>query len=305
MKRADRGRHQVRPHPAGGPAGGVSPGRRPAPRPARAGEGRGARAAAWFAALGEQLTDGDRADADAYARALGLGALVLGQARDWPEAERVLKAPDWSPAWWDREEAQRRRLCWPEPKRAIPSGRCGRRSPNSPPRLGDTRARQGRHRGGAHGRRPRRHSIHVAAERRRAGGLSTGAGAVSPKTPPRPSKASFVCSPRAAGRWASWALRWSSSERTLIAMTSYSGAGAHDRPAEAAVRQSLLRGVGQRTGPAVRPWAGRQSPELVAAGRALRAALHLRHLRPSRLRAVGSGAGRPRRAPTTPAISPR
>ena len=68
------------------------------------------RAAAWFAALGEPLTDGDRADADGYARALGLGAIVLGQARDWPEAERVLKAPDWSPIWWDREEAQRRRL---------------------------------------------------------------------------------------------------------------------------------------------------------------------------------------------------
>jgi hypothetical protein len=68
------------------------------------------RAAAWFAALGETLTDGDRADADAYATALGLGTLILGQAHDWPEAERVLKAPDWSPIWWDREEAQRRRL---------------------------------------------------------------------------------------------------------------------------------------------------------------------------------------------------
>jgi hypothetical protein len=68
------------------------------------------RAAAWFAALGEPLTDGDRADAEGYARALGLGALVLGQASDWPEAERVLKAPDWSPIWWDREETQRRRL---------------------------------------------------------------------------------------------------------------------------------------------------------------------------------------------------
>jgi hypothetical protein len=68
------------------------------------------RAAAWFAALGEKLTDGDRADADAYARALGLGTLLLRQARDWPEAERVLQAPDWSPAWWDREEAQRLRL---------------------------------------------------------------------------------------------------------------------------------------------------------------------------------------------------
>ncbi len=68
------------------------------------------RAAAWFAALGEPLTDGDRADADAYARSLDLGTLLLGQARDWPEAERVLKAPDWSPIWWDREEAQRRQL---------------------------------------------------------------------------------------------------------------------------------------------------------------------------------------------------
>jgi hypothetical protein len=55
------------------------------------------RAAAWFVALGEPLTDDDRADADAYAKALGLGTLVLGQARDWPEAERVLQAPDWSP----------------------------------------------------------------------------------------------------------------------------------------------------------------------------------------------------------------
>ena len=57
-----------------------------------------------------ELTDGDRADADAYARTLGLGAMVLGQAHDWPEAERVLKAPDWSPAWWDREEVLRRAL---------------------------------------------------------------------------------------------------------------------------------------------------------------------------------------------------
>lgn len=67
-------------------------------------------AAAWFAALGEPLTEGDRADANAYATALGLGTLVLGQASDWPEAERVLKAPDWSPAWWNREEQLRRRL---------------------------------------------------------------------------------------------------------------------------------------------------------------------------------------------------
>jgi hypothetical protein len=68
------------------------------------------RVAAWFAALGEPLTDGDRTDADAYARALGLGAQRVVLAHDWPEAERVLKAPEWSPAWWDREEELRQRL---------------------------------------------------------------------------------------------------------------------------------------------------------------------------------------------------
>ena len=68
------------------------------------------KAAAWFAALGEPLTEGDRHDAIAYAAALGLGALRVVQAHDWPEAERVLKAPDWSPAWWDREDELRRRL---------------------------------------------------------------------------------------------------------------------------------------------------------------------------------------------------
>jgi hypothetical protein len=68
------------------------------------------RVAAWFAALGESLTEGDRADADTYVTTLGLEALSLGQAHDWREAERVLKAPDWSHAWWDREEALRRRL---------------------------------------------------------------------------------------------------------------------------------------------------------------------------------------------------
>jgi hypothetical protein len=65
---------------------------------------------AWFAALGEPLTEGDRSDANAYAVALGLGALRVVQAHDWPEAERILKAPDWSPTWWDREEALRQRL---------------------------------------------------------------------------------------------------------------------------------------------------------------------------------------------------
>ena len=68
------------------------------------------RTASWFAALGEPLTDGDRADATAYATALGFEGLDTGIAHDWPEAEAFLKGPDWSPVWWDREEALRRAL---------------------------------------------------------------------------------------------------------------------------------------------------------------------------------------------------
>jgi hypothetical protein len=68
------------------------------------------RAASWFAALGEPLTEGDLADATAYANALGLGELGIGRANDWPEAERTLKSPEWSSAWWNREEAQRLEL---------------------------------------------------------------------------------------------------------------------------------------------------------------------------------------------------
>jgi hypothetical protein len=68
------------------------------------------RTASWFAALGEPLTEGDRSDATAYAMALDFDSVEIGQARDWPEAERLLKAPDWTPAWWDREEALRRSL---------------------------------------------------------------------------------------------------------------------------------------------------------------------------------------------------
>jgi hypothetical protein len=68
------------------------------------------RAASWFAALGEPLTEGDRTDAGAYAAALGVKGLLVDFARDWPDAERLLKSPDWSSHLWDREEALRRDL---------------------------------------------------------------------------------------------------------------------------------------------------------------------------------------------------
>ena len=62
------------------------------------------RAASWFAALGEPLTEGDRADALAYS-----GAADVQRIASWPEAEAFLKSPD-SLAWWDREEALRKAL---------------------------------------------------------------------------------------------------------------------------------------------------------------------------------------------------
>ncbi len=68
------------------------------------------RSGSWFAALGEPLTEGDLNDASAYLAALGFGSLEIGLARDWPEAERLLKTPDGTLSWWDREEALRRSL---------------------------------------------------------------------------------------------------------------------------------------------------------------------------------------------------
>ena len=62
------------------------------------------RAASWFAALGEPLTDGDRADALAYC-----GEADVQLIASWPEAEVFLKSPE-SLAWWDREEALRKDL---------------------------------------------------------------------------------------------------------------------------------------------------------------------------------------------------
>jgi hypothetical protein len=63
------------------------------------------RAASWFAALGEPLTEGDFADARAYAE-----AEEIELVRTWREAEDFLKSPDTSLDRWDREEAMRRDL---------------------------------------------------------------------------------------------------------------------------------------------------------------------------------------------------
>jgi hypothetical protein len=68
------------------------------------------RAAAWFAALGEPLTESDRSEATSYVGHLALGPIGLACAGDWPHAEAVMKSPDWSTAWWECEEATRRSL---------------------------------------------------------------------------------------------------------------------------------------------------------------------------------------------------
>jgi hypothetical protein len=63
------------------------------------------RAASWFAALGEELTEGDIADARAYG-----GARDVGRLASWPEAEAYLKSPEASLELWDRDEALRKEL---------------------------------------------------------------------------------------------------------------------------------------------------------------------------------------------------
>ena len=62
------------------------------------------RAASWFAALGEPLTDGDRGDAKAYA-----GTDDVELVTSWPDAERFLKSPA-TLDWWEREESLRKDL---------------------------------------------------------------------------------------------------------------------------------------------------------------------------------------------------
>lgn len=64
------------------------------------------RAASWFAALGEPLTGGDRAEALAYA-----GSDDVVPVPGWPEAEAFLKTTEPATlAWWDREERLRKEL---------------------------------------------------------------------------------------------------------------------------------------------------------------------------------------------------
>jgi hypothetical protein len=67
-------------------------------------------AASWFAAVGEPLVAAERWEAQAYAKALGFTNLGIAAVADWRAAESLTKSPDWSRAWWDREEEERQKL---------------------------------------------------------------------------------------------------------------------------------------------------------------------------------------------------
>jgi hypothetical protein len=62
------------------------------------------RSASWFAALGEAVTEGDRADASAYS-----GTTEVQRVASWAEAEAFLKSSA-TLDWWDREDALRKEL---------------------------------------------------------------------------------------------------------------------------------------------------------------------------------------------------
>lgn len=57
----------------------------------------------WFAACGETLTEGERAEAVAYLAALGLPGTPVATVAGWTEAAATTQRQDWSRAWWEAE----------------------------------------------------------------------------------------------------------------------------------------------------------------------------------------------------------
>ena len=66
--------------------------------------------ASWFAACGEPLTDAERDEAAGWMAELGIRIAGVELVTSWEEAGRLAKSPDWSRAWWDAEERERKRL---------------------------------------------------------------------------------------------------------------------------------------------------------------------------------------------------
>jgi hypothetical protein len=63
--------------------------------------------ASWFAAVGQELTEGEEREARDYLAALGLDQARLAMAPDWRAAEAATRSPAWNPAWWNAEEKER------------------------------------------------------------------------------------------------------------------------------------------------------------------------------------------------------
>jgi len=69
------------------------------------------RSTAWFSCLGAPLAAADRLNSRAYLDALGYPPeLPVVSVNTWQEAERIVRAPDWDSAWWEREQQERDRL---------------------------------------------------------------------------------------------------------------------------------------------------------------------------------------------------
>jgi len=66
--------------------------------------------ASWFAALGEALTDSERADIAAYRQGLGLEDAAVAPVKDWHQALAVANDPEWDARWWVAEERARAAL---------------------------------------------------------------------------------------------------------------------------------------------------------------------------------------------------
>ncbi len=66
---------------------------------------------AWFAACGSPLESSDLGDARAYLHALGVASTMpIEPVASWEHAELVIRNPAWDSLWWEREEAERKRL---------------------------------------------------------------------------------------------------------------------------------------------------------------------------------------------------
>ena len=67
-------------------------------------------AAPWFAACGEPLTEGERADLRRYLAELDLPASPVADVASWSDAAAITKRTDWSQDWWAAEERAARAL---------------------------------------------------------------------------------------------------------------------------------------------------------------------------------------------------